>query len=189
MPSWEFDFIYFRAGIQVLQEYLFSHEIYWAIGVIPPAGEAPYPQLTLGGLLFAKARLNARSCPPEFQSELNSLDAKLVTTQNQWRVAWEKKASREYRSRLSLWRDFLEDYRADPENHFDRYPFEASRRVILQLLAPYATDLQSAEFEMLHGLDQFMRAVLIPDGFIWEKELTRGFPRQDYWYLYGKLRT
>jgi hypothetical protein len=187
MPSSEYDLVYFRAGVQVLQEYLLSSEIYWAIGVSPPKGEQPYPQLTLGGLLLARARLMARTLPPDVQSELDSLDATLISIQNQWQVAFGKKAWREYRSRLGLWRDFIEEYRANPENHFDRYVYEVTRRVFLQLLQDYSVDLQNNQLELLRGLDKFLRVVLIDGEFIWEKELTNGFPRQVYWYLYGTL--
>jgi hypothetical protein len=188
MPSSEYDLVYLRAGIQVLQEYLLSQEIYWAIGVSQPKGEPPYPQLTLGGIMLARARLKAHPNPPGIQSEVDHLESILDIIQNQWRVAFEKKASREYRSRLALWRDFIEEYRADPYNHFDRYVYEVSRRVILHLLKPYSVDLNQAELELLNGLDQILPAFLIPGDFIWEKDLVNGFPSPEYWFLYGNLR-
>lgn len=187
MPSTEYDLVYLRAGLQVLQEYLLSAEIYWTIGVSPPKGEPPYPQLTLGWLLLANERLKARRSSSGSQPEVDRLGATLQALLSQWRVASEKKAYQEFRSRLNLWRDFIGDYRSDPQSHFDRYPYEVSRRVILHLLQPFCLDVQPAELELLRGLDQVLRTALIPGQFIWESDLAGGFPPQAYWYLYGTL--
>ncbi len=188
MPSPQYDLGYLRAGIQILEEYIFSPDIYWSLGISPPSGEPPYPSLTLGGLLLAQARLRSPLAPPEIQRDREALERELERMIQRWPVAWEKKAKREFHARLFLWRDFLEEYRSKPENHLDRYSYEVSRRVMLQLLEPYAPDLPQAEREMLHGLDTWLRAIFVPGEFIWEPGLITVFPSQPYWYLYGRLR-
>ena len=40
---------------------------------------------------------------------------------------------------------------------------------------------------MLSGLDRYLKSVLKSDGFIWEVEVQRGFPKEIYWYLYGGI--
>ena len=54
MPSPEYDLRYLKAGIEQLESYLLSSDVYWSIGTRAPAGETPYPQLTIGGLLLAR---------------------------------------------------------------------------------------------------------------------------------------
>ena len=188
MTSIHYDFGYFQAGVDLLEEYLLSPQIYWTLGARPPAGEPVYPQLTLGGLLLTQIKLNAHSLPVDLQAEVIKLEHQMERTLTHKRVAWEHKASVEYRSRLKLWGDFLDEYRKEPANHRDRYSYEVSRRVMLQLLDPYAREIHPAEREMCHGLDEILHAVLIPGGFIWDEEIARGFPKESYWYLYGVLK-
>lgn len=188
MPSNEYDLGYLKSAIDVLEEYLLSDEIYWATGSSPPLGDPPYPQLTLGGVLLAQARLKARQDAGKMVPELDRLVLRLDTIFSKWKVAWNKKASREYISRLNLWRDFLEELRTNPEDNYDRYSYEVTRRVMLHLLEPFAVHISVHEKELLTGLDKLLEAMFASDGFIWEESIEPGFSRADYWYLYGHLR-
>jgi hypothetical protein len=189
MPSVEYDLRYLRAGVPLLEQYLMSNEVYWPVGVKAPAGETPYPRLTLGGLLLAQKRLHAQELDANQRSELAALDEEMDGVRSRWRVAWGSKASADFKARLRLWRDFLEEYRKDKNNNADRYPYEVSRRVLLQLVRPDADNLEQADRDVLAGLDSLLRAFVEPGQFIWEPKLESGFPHSDYWYLYGRLRT
>jgi len=188
MPDAAYDLQYLKAGMGLLESYLFSQDVYWTIQASPPPGEPAYPSLTLGGLLLAQARLNSTELSDELRGERDHLRLEFGTLQTRWRVAWEKKAAREFHARLNLWRDYLEEYRANPKSNADRYSYEVGRRVMLDLLEPFARDVPLAEKEMLRGLDSLLRSVFLPDGFIWEDWLKAAFPAQPYWYLYGSLR-
>lgn len=171
----------------MLESYLLSNELYWTVGARPPGGGPAYPQLTLGGIYLSIARL--RSKPLSYQNEaiFKSLEAEIDSIRLDWQVAWEDKASREFHARLLLWRDFLEEYKAHPFNNADRYAFEVSRRVMLQLLNPDAVKVPQVDNQLLNGLDELLKSIFIPGQFIWEKVLTNAFPQPTYWYLYGKL--
>jgi hypothetical protein len=188
MPGAESDLIYFQAGVKVLEAYLLSQELYWSVQVNLPKGEAPAPSLTLGGILLAQLRLNSHVLPDHLKVERDVVELELDRLRTRWRVAWEKKASREFHARLNLWRDFLEEYRASPASHTDRYRYEVSRRVMLDLLLPYSTEMPPAEKEMFVGLDRVLQAVFLPGEFIWDQELASAFPPRPFWYLYGRLR-
>jgi hypothetical protein len=190
MTSTEYDLRYLRAGVDVLDEYLLSNEIYWPVGVTPPAGEPAYPQLTLGGLLLAKARLEALAGTTALSNEqqvgLAKLEERMETSRTRWRVAWEGKAAKEFGARLNLWRNFLEEYREKSDHNAGSYPYEVSRRVQLHLLG-LEGPLTPAQVELLTGLDRLLEAVFLPGEFAWDPALARGFPKETYWYLYGKL--
>jgi hypothetical protein len=188
MPTTEYDLGYLRAGLAALENYLLSKELYWALGAGAPSGEPAYPPLTLGGLLLALARLHARPLSMVERDQLARMEEQIDDVRSRWRVAWERKAAQDFRARLNLWRNFLEDYRQNPGADADRYAYEVRNRIMLHLLAPEASDIPPAETELLAGLDQLLRAVLVPGDFIWEKELAPGFPRNTYWYLYGTLK-
>jgi hypothetical protein len=187
-PAIEYDLRYLNAGIADLEAYLLSQEIYWPLAKSAPPGSPPYPRLTLGNLLLARARLSARRLTSTWRLELERLDGRLEETRQRWMSAWRQKAQREFGVRLNLWRDYLEEYRQNPEGNIDRYAYEVNRRVLLQLLEPEAGELPRAELELLSGLDQLLNAVFVSGRFVWERELERAFPAAPYWYLYGRPR-
>jgi hypothetical protein len=185
MPSIEYDLKYIQAGLVDLEGYLLSKELYWPVGASAPAGETHYPRLTLGNLLLARARLSGRDLDPQQRAEFERLDQRLQEISKQWQVAWGQKAAREFSARLKLWRDFLDEYRKQPNANLDRYAYEVSRRVTLQLLSSETREIHEEEADLLHGLDELLRAVFIPGQFVWDMELKASFPKSTYWYLYG----
>jgi hypothetical protein len=189
MPSFDYDIRYLEAGLDLLEKYLFSSEIYWPIGVNAPPGEPDLPRLTLGGLFLSLARARAHAASPNQQELVYQLETKLNEIRARWRVAWDKKVAHEFRSRLNLWRDFLEEYRLNSEGNADRYAYEVQRRVMLDLLSGESSEIPPADRELLSGLDQLLGAVLLPGDFVWDQSLAVGFPPDKFWYLYGKLKT
>ncbi|MGD8405330.1 MAG: hypothetical protein PVJ21_16850 [Anaerolineales bacterium] len=178
MTSEEKDKAYLEAGIPELEDYLLSDELYWPI----TARCYDLPRLTVGGLLLAKARLEARG------ERIESLMAQLDEIRSNWRVAWETKASRGVQARMRLWGNYLSDYRQNPEGYAEAYPYEVRYRVMMHLLLDELSD-PSVEQKELSQLDSLLRVNLISGDFIWEAELQSGFPREVYWYLYGTLKS
>ena len=183
MPDFIQDHTYFRAGLQELEAYLLSAELFW-----PLAGSADLPRLTIGGLMLAGKRLQARATSPAGQAELAELEGRLGIQRLRWGAVWERKARREAHARLALWRDFLGDYQDSPEIQGDAYPEQVQSRVVLHLLGK---DLPTPppEYSTLDVLDQLVRTAWLPGGFIWETDLAPAFPAAEYWFLYGKLRS
>jgi hypothetical protein len=188
MSTTAYELGYLEAGLEILEDYLLSADLYWTIGAIPPPGEPAFRQLTLGGLLLNAQRLLARTLSPAQDRQRQELGAKLDDFIHRHPVAWERKASREFQARLKLWANFLNEYRDDPENHADRYAYEVERRVMLQLLTPYARQISRAEQDLLVSLDKVLEAVFVPGKFIWDAEVAGKFDREVFWYLYGGLR-
>lgn len=187
MPSTAYDLRYVQAGVEQIENYLLSNDIYRPVGVNAPFGETPYPQLTLGVLLLASQRLRATAILPSQQAEATRLEMALQASRSHWRSAWGKKAAAEFHARLNLWSDFLQDYHKEPAAHYDRYPYEVGRRVVLELLLPETIDLPEAERQLLAALDQALHAIFHPGSFVWEPGLRASFPQETYWYLYGEI--
>jgi hypothetical protein len=59
---------------------------------------------------------------------------------------------------------------------------------MLQLLRPELPE-ELPEREALSTLDSAVRSSLLSGDFIWEPALQSGFPREEYWFLYGELRS
>jgi hypothetical protein len=69
MPSLEKDRAFLEASVPELEDYLLSDELYWPI----TARGFDLPRLTIGGILLAKARLEARG--ERIEALLTRLDA------------------------------------------------------------------------------------------------------------------
>ena len=178
MTSPENDRAYFEAGIPELGEYLLSKELYWPIS----ARGHSLPRLTIGAILLAQTRLEARG------ERIENLATQLDGLRSKWRMAWETKAGREFQSRFGLWNNYLADYCHNPEGQADAYPHEVRYRAMLHLLMDELSTPPSEQKELAQ-LDSLLRVNLISSDFIWETELQAGFPREVYWYLYGKLKS
>ncbi len=174
----ETDLLYFKTGLDELEPYLLSDELYWVIS----APHISLPRLTLGNLLLTRLRLQARNALPPAE------DARLEQLRQRWRSAWEKKAQREFRSRLSLWRNYLEDYFEAPSAYAADYSHEARSRVLMELLRSEMT-APLPEEELLRALDARLRTAFISGPFIWEAEIQAVFPAETWWYLYGRLKS
>jgi hypothetical protein len=188
MPSVEYDLGYLETAAELLEKYLLSKEIYWKMNASSPPGERRYPSLTLGGLLLVLERLQARQLNSIQDERKIMVENKIHPIRMKWRTAWGGKAREEYRSRINLWRNYLEEFRQDPKGNFDRYQYEVSRREMLNLLSQEADDIPAAQKQMLAGLDRILEGLMVPGDFIWDESLTAGFPPEEHPYLYLRLK-
>lgn len=186
MVSKRYDLGYLKAGMGEIEDYLLSNQLYWTLGSSSPPGEPIFPQLTLGTLLLVSKRLKPQLDEREKNEFADEL-SKLKKIEHQWKSAWSQKASREFQARLNLWRNYLDDYRDHPMENYDRYAYEVSRRVVIDLLRPYLEKTSTYYDQILVGLDEILRGNFVRSSFLWEKGIEQSFPSTDYWYLYGRL--
>lgn len=179
---------YLRATAELLERYLLSDDVYWQLNGRMLSGEQ-LPSLTLGGVLLARKCTRALVESTPGSAEFWQVEAHIDHLRTKWQAAWEKKAAREFSARLKLWRDFIEDFKRDPENNVDRYPYEVGRRVMLSLLKSETNLILPAESDLLTLLDGFLYPKLVPADFIWDPRLESAFPKDQFPYLYGVLRS
>ena len=163
MTTFAQDRQFLEAGIPELQNYLLSKELYVTL-----PGSFTLPRLTLGGLLLARQRLGPQA---------DSLAAQMDAIRSKQRVAWDAKVRHEVRARSDLWKNYLIDYRESPKSSKDEYPQQVRYRTMLTLLGEESNDF-----------DEMVKAVFIPGDFVWEKECAERFPRNTFWFLFGKLK-
>ena len=189
MSSLEYELRFINAGIEQLESYLLSTQLYWPIGISPPSGYPPYPPLTIGNLLLADRKAQALARENAHRNNLQKSENELKTIASQWGLKWENKCVREFQARLTLWGNYLQEYRENPGNNYDRYNYEVSRRVILELLLTAHGAITQSNLELLTTLDAVLYELLNKGEFIWENDLAVLFPRADFWFLYGNLPT
>jgi hypothetical protein len=177
-------------GIGELKDYLLSKELFWTVVIRPVNKPRAYPKLTLGNLLLALQRLEAlylgQALRPEEESEYLRFKAEMEAIQRRWVVAWENKAAHEYRSRHQQWAEVLNEIYQNREKNAPYYPADVRLRVLLALLENHAPANEQPEIQ---PLDTTLRAVFEEGKFVWESDLKFGFPPDQYWFLYGGVRS
>ena len=189
MKTAEYDLRFLASGIEQLESFLLSNDIYRSPGIRAPRGAPPYPQFTLGWMLLSLKRAQVRAQSGLLETEFDHIQQEIEKIRVRWRVAWERKAKAEFSERINLWRDFLMEYRMNPEGNVDRYGYEVNRRVLLELLGSEVDELPKTDITALAGLDRLLRTVFVEGEFVWDADLSPGFPKQTYWYLYGTPKT
>ena len=187
MKTYQDELGYIRAGLEDGQAYLLSDQLFGMLADSPSSG-GEYPVLTIGNLLLSLACSNVQAQTPEQQSEVGQVTLELERLRTRWRVAWGQKAAWEFRSRIKQWERYLNEVRQDSEKYAGYYRYEVRLRVILRLIADETDGFEPAYLEMLAGLDAILETRLTPGEFIWDAGLQPGFPKADYWFLYGYLR-
>jgi len=183
----EYDLRFLRAALPQMEVYLLSNVVYWPVGVHAPAGEPPYPQLTIGNVLLAELRSQVSATAGQQLMERKNFSRELEEIRSRWTVAWTKKTRQEFRARLNLWRDYLVEYRENPNANYDRYNYEVSRRVLLELLSIENDQIPAPDLDLLSSLDLIVKECLRFGEFIWQPEWTPIFPESRFWFLYGFL--
>jgi hypothetical protein len=192
MLSSDYDLRYLDAAVGELKTYLLSNELYWPLRFHPPSGGPTYPPITPGNLLLARKKLQGRrdggllnsADKTTFLRLEQQLDALIQT----WRMAWENKAAREYKSRFDQWKNNLAELRDDHGNRTGYYKSDVRVRVLLELLAGEFRGHPPAELGLLPALDQKLRIMTKEAEFLWEDELEGVLGREKYWYLYRITR-
>ena len=188
MPDFAHYRVYLQGGLREAERYLLSNELFWPLNIVSDSGEPSYPNLTLGGLLLYQAFACPMAQTGSQRTELQQIETELETMQTRWRVAWERKASWEFKSRLRQWGNFIKEVRVDPEDNIGYYRYEVRFRVMLDLLQPFINHIDPAYLEHLDSLDLLLRALFTPGEFIWEPEQAAEFPADKFWYLWGVLK-
>ncbi len=185
--TFEYDLGYAQSALEEMESYLLSDEVFWPISGNPPNGGPAYPRLTLGSLLLTERRLKGYDLNPNDEAARSKVISEIERLRSKWRVRWEMKAKRSFSVRQRMWGYFLEEYRSNSQENAGQYAYAVRLRAILELLREEGGG-QTAEIQLLAVQDKSLRPWLESDGFIWEAEVQNGFPKDKYWYLYGKLR-
>jgi hypothetical protein len=188
MPDFAHYRVYLQAGLREAERYLLSNELFWPLNIMPAPGGPSYPNLTLGGLQIQLAFARPLARTGSQRASLQQIETEIAAIHTRWRVAWERKSSWEFKSRLRQWGNFIKEVRIDPEDNLGYYRYEVRFRVMIDLLKPNIRDIDPSYLEHLDSLDLLLRALFASGDFIWEPELASEFPATKFWYLWGVLK-
>jgi hypothetical protein len=186
MKDANYELSYIQAGLEELEAYLLSKEVFWPVST--PAPLRLFPKLTIGNLLLSQKKLEGYSVGGQLatvqRSTFSHLKREIEGFSEKWAVAWKTKAAQEFQSRLRQWTHYLNDLEKKIDAHAPYYNSEVRSRVLLQLLREYASqDSQTA----LEQLDAAFRGCFTSADFIWDQQIQSGFPQEKFWFLYGMI--
>lgn len=139
------------------------------------------------GLISLNFRWLRSAVENEDQARLQEVETELAGIRDKWRVAWERKAAAELRSRLNLWRGYLSDLEGRP-GLGSSYPQEVKNRAISVDLLDAAGNQPEIKTlaASLDAVDGRLRERFQPGNFVWEQVPESAFPVEPFWFLYGR---
>ena len=192
MKSKEFDptpdLIACQAMAEELEAYLESDILYWQMDTLRPGGDK-LPKLTVGGFLERAWRLRAAPLSTKQLATLDTAMRKFESVRDAHRSRYMSRVLHDLRGRLDAWAWFLDDYAKRPNEEAPYYPARAHTRLAIELLLEELAGNSTTEFtRRLHALDQRLRADWIDGPFVWHIAMAHAFPRERFWWLYGRLK-
>jgi hypothetical protein len=178
-----------QAMADEFEAYLQSDVLYWQMDAARSGG-AQLPKLTISGFLERARRLQAASLSPTQRAALDDSTRRFEQARAAHRRRYESRALHDLRGRLDSWAWYLDDYAKQPNEEASYYPSRAHARLAIALLLDeLAGHPEAAPFaQRLAVLDGQLRANWIGGAFVWHGSLAHAFPRERYWWLYGRLK-
>ena len=182
----EIDLAVVAAEVDELEEYIIKGDVYRTLRVQTPSG-TQMVQMSGGDLLARLYRLEAvrEQLPPEQRSRAKDLALAARSTIYSLRTRFHDLLKREVKTRLDSLNWFLDDVMGDPKRARVEYPYEIRNRQRIQLMVEELAENMSPELkQQIARVDDRIRLIAKPAGFLWDSHLEPIFPRERYWYMY-----
>lgn len=149
------------------------------------------PKLTIGGLLLRLHRLEglADTLTAGQRQELQKARDHFEGMRYEWQSHYIDKILQEIRARINAIKWYLDDCAENAAGCDSGWPNEAEKRTMIAHLQQAAQRLDALPKDLkasIAGLDSQMRRFYRPGEFIWDERLQPVYPRDDFWWLYGR---
>jgi len=183
------DLVILEAMAADMDEYLRNDSLFW------PMNDATLPRLTLGGYLMRQHRLNAlrHLLDESDQQRLGAAETQFQAALVEKVVAFENRAHQELHARLRQWSEYLRELRQVTMAAGDYYASAVETRAMMAALLdkletpPY--ELDRRVLSELSAYDRMLANYWQAGDFIWPDAWAVAYPRQEYWWLYGRPRS
>lgn len=178
-----------QAMAEEFEAYLKSDVLYWQMDV-SRLGSVRLPKLTIGGFLERARRLQAAPLSSAQRVVLDEAMRRFEQVRNIYHSRYLMRVVHDLRGRLDAWKWFLDDYARHPDEQAPYYPAQAHTRLAIDsLVEELKNQPEMAEFaRRLADLDERLRADWIDGAFVWHTALAHAFPKDRFWWLYGRLK-
>lgn len=187
--SADYELTVLSSMVNRLQDYLEDDRLFKTITVYTPEGERLL-KMTIGTILQRLEELRERPLDQEQADELAELEHEFERVRQRNRDLYFKKLGRELKSYVDSWRWFLQNCWDGDQKCVADYPLEVATRLRIEsLLEEGAHHPALAEGRRrVEELDARLHANWQPGEFILPEELASRYPRDRYWWLYGRPR-
>lgn len=182
----ERDLMILEAMVKDLDAYLMSESMWWAMA------QSDMPRLTLGGCLMRRHRLLIlqNQLDREQQKRLVAAIQQFDEVLDEKVIRFEYRAHQELRARISEWAGNLRELKSNVMAEIEHYANVVDTRVVItatldKLQEPPYQPAEKITQELAH-LDQNLRNRWQAGEFIWPLVWKPAYPRDKYWYLYGR---
>lgn len=185
----EIDVSILQEMIAHLDDYLERDRTFMPIKVETPM-DTRWPTISIGAVLsrLARVRAFADRLSDEQRQIVREVEEALDRVRRWYPERFREHALRELSSLTDSWRWFLDDCYEKEQGCAEAYPTEARTRTTMQLIIDYLGEDQ-VPWELIGKIeaqDHRLRMRFREGDFIWPQELASQFPRERYWWLYGK---
>ncbi|HSG17432.1 MAG TPA: hypothetical protein VLE70_14055 [Anaerolineae bacterium] len=182
------DLIILETMAAEMDEYLRNDHLFW------PLSDSSLPRLTLGGYLMRQHRLIAlrKMLDEEEKVRLDAAEEQFNMALVEKVVAFERKAHDELRARLRQWNEYLKELKQVSLSAGTYYPSAVEARAMIAALLnkletrPYQLDRRV--LNEVAAYDRVLANYWEAGDFTWPEAWTAAYPRQKYWWLYGRPR-
>lgn len=176
------------AMVDGMGDYLASDITWWDMG------QTDMPLLTIGGYLMRRRRLGLLDAllHDDERKALAAANERYDRAVSTRIVRFEARALAEFGLRLREWTVYLRDLAVSKRLAADteRYSYLADTRVVMGRLVH---KLSESPFRLpehlpadVAALDNRLKYRWTPGAFIWSPVWTAAYPRDEYWWLYGR---
>lgn len=175
--------------VEHLDDYLEDDRLYKTITAYPPDGER-LVKLTIGAILDLSDALHNRDLSAIQEEKLTELEQQAGRIRQQRASAYYSKIARELKSYADSWRWFLQSCEDGDRRCVTEYPDEVKTRLRLERLLREAGDRQEVADQRgrVKKLDRRLRDIWSPGDFVLHDAPADAYPRDTYWWLYGRPR-
>lgn len=180
------DLVVLEAMAAEMDEYLRSDVLFW------PLRGSDLPRLTLGGYLMRQHRLlELRDLLSMAEQErLVAAIKRYHEAQEEKVVRLETKAHEELEARMRQWREYLNEVKhgSGAAYYASAVDARAMIRAIVNQLRVHPYQLNEEVPAKIALLDRELSRIWEPGDFVWPFDWQPAYPREEYWWLYGRPR-
>lgn len=175
--------------VEHLDDYLDDERLFKTITAYPPDGER-LVKLTIGAMLDLIDELQSRDLAAIHEEKLTELKQRAGRIRQQRSGAYFEKVAHELKSYADSWRWFLQSCEDGEQRCVTEYPDEVSTRLRIERLLDEAGDRPETtdQRRRIEKLDRRLRDIWSPGDFVLRDAPADAYPRDAYWWLYGRPR-
>jgi hypothetical protein len=190
--NWQDEWAVIKSSIPEWESFIFSKEIFWPLlfGKDSIYRGDIKPRLSAGRLLIALNLLDYfQKSNYEIENTVHKDFQVIKDLKSQWKSNWTKKVLAEIPFRSRQWEDIIQQIRKS-SMHNTEFQNQVQIRLILDcLINESPIDVPDQAKSKVILLDQQLKNYSQSASFVWNEEISSAFDRDNYWYLYCRIKS